>query len=404
MAPVKDSSHTDAFMEDLLKQYPQYFDSITANRKAYNVQVIYTKVDRGANGIAALKNYYFNVNAAHYFYPASVIELPLGIISLQKINELKANGIDKNTTMLTEVAYAEQTAVYNDPTTPDGKPTIDHYYKRMLTGDDDEAANRLYELTGQQYINEQLKQKGYPNAQIVQRLGKVLSEEQNRHTNPIKFVGPGNKLIYQQPMQYNSKPFLKTNDSLGKAYYNGDQLINKPMNFSGNNRIALEDLHNIMISFIFPNKVTASQRFTITEDDKKYLLRYMGQLPAETNYPPYHDDTATYFPACSKYLLYGAERGAIPKNIRIFNKVGMGYGQLIDVAYIADLDKKIEFFLSAVIYCNSDGVLNDDHYEYESTGLPFMKHLGQVIYEYETKREKKIQPDLSELIFEYERK
>jgi hypothetical protein len=45
----------------------------------------------------------------------------------------------------------------------------------------------------------------------------------------------------------------------------------------------------------------------------------------------------------------GREDKVLSKNIRIFNKSGEAYGQLTDIAYIIDLDKKIEFFLSATI-------------------------------------------------------
>jgi hypothetical protein len=48
--------------------------------------------------------------------------------------------------------------------------------------------------------------------------------------------------------------------------------------------------------------------------------------------------------------------------------------------------------LSAVIYCNSDGVLNDSKYDYDTIGLPFMKHLGEVIYDYECNRFRKVKP------------
>src|SRR4051812_21590834 len=66
-----DTTRTDIMLEGLLKQYPQYFGDILEHKKDWNVQIIYTKIDRGANGIPALKNHYFNVNAANYFYPAS---------------------------------------------------------------------------------------------------------------------------------------------------------------------------------------------------------------------------------------------------------------------------------------------------------------------------------------------
>ena len=76
---------------------------------------------------------------------------------------------------------------------------------------------------------------------------------------------------------------------------------------------------------------------------------------------------------------------------------------LIDVAYFVDFDKNIEFFLSASIYCNSDEILNDDKYDYDAIGFPFMKNLGKIIYEEEVNRKRKIVPDLSGLKFVYDK-
>jgi Beta-lactamase enzyme family len=402
-APVSDSTLDDEFLDSLLKQYPQYFDSILAHRKAYNVQVIYTQIDRGANGMAALKNHYLNVNAGNYFYPASTVKFPVSLLALQRLNELKDKGIDKNTTMLTLQGFSGQTAVLNDPTTVDGQPSIAQYIKKILMVSDNDAYNRLYEFLGSKYINEQLHQKGYGDVQLLHRLQMPLSADENRHTNDVEFLGINNKVLYQQPMQYDTTQYALRNDSIGTGYISGGQLLNSAMDFSAKNRIGLQDLHDILISLIFPYRMKASQRMNITEEDRNFVLKYMSQLPTESTFPAYSADTINYYPAYCKFLLYGAEKGPLPKNIRVFNKVGDAYGQLLDIAYIVDFDKKIEFFLSVVIYCNSDGILNDDKYDYDSIGFPFMKHLGQVIYDYETKRERKIEPDLSGLKFVYDK-
>ncbi len=393
-------SKTDSLMIQLLQNYPLYFDNILKHRKKWNVQFIYTQIERGANGIPALKNYYFNVDSQQYFYPASTIKLPVCLLALQKITELKATGITANTTMVTEIQN-NLPPTYNDPTTPDGKPTIANYIKKILMVSDNDAYNRLYEFLGRNYINEQLHKKGYPDAQILHRLNIGLSLVENRTTNPINFYNNKNKLIYRQPMQYDSSSYLQRNDAVGAGYYNGNSLVYGPMDFSAKNKMSLQNLHSIMLSLLIPEKVTATQRFNITENDRNFVLKYMSKLPTESKWPPYASDTANYWPAYGKFLLYGAEKTPIPKNIRIFNKEGDAYGQLTDIAYVVDFDKKIEFFLSATIYCNEDGILNDDKYDYESIGQPFMKHLGEVILEYETKRTKKILPDLSPLIFNY---
>ncbi|HEX5024478.1 MAG TPA: hypothetical protein VFV68_04365, partial [Agriterribacter sp.] len=59
------------------------------------------------------------------------------------------------------------------------------------------------------------------------------------------------------------------------------------------------------------------------------------------------------------------------------------------------------FMLSAVIYCNENQTLNDDTYEYDSIGFLFMKRLGEVIYNYELKRERSHIPNLSNFKIEY---
>ena len=400
---VTDSTKTDSMLVQLLAQYPQYFDTLLENPCARNIQIIYTQVDKGANGIPGLKNYYFNENADRYFYPASTVKLPICLLALQRLNELKDQGIDKYSAMITELQKDNgQTAVYNDPSTTDGKPSIAQYIKKILLVSDNDAFNRLYEFLGRKYINEQLHQKGYNDVQILHRLSVPLTQQQNRATNPITFLGTDNKIIYRQAGQYDSTLYKQRKDSLGAAYYDIDSLINAPMDFSEKNRISLQDLHNILISLVFPEKVTAAQRFNITEADRNFMLKYMSELPTESHYPPYAADTASYWPAYCKFLLFGAEKGPLPKNIRMFNKVGDAYGQLIDVAYIVDFDKKIEFFLSAIINCNSNNILNDDKYDYDTVGFPFMKHLGEVLYEHELNRQKKIEPDLSKLIFNYD--
>lgn len=396
-----DGSKTDQLIENLLIDNHNFFDSIIQHKKEWNVQVIYTQVDRGANNLPKLTNYYYNVNPNRYFYPASTVKMPVAALALQRLNELKNKGINKNTTMITEAGYSGQTAVYNDPTTPDGRPTIGNYIKKIFLVSDNDAFNRLYEFLGQEYINDNLHNKGYTDAEVLHRLDIFLTEDENRHTNPVKFLDPSNNLIFQQPQQFNQVPHMTRHDSLGTAFYKGEELIKSPMNFSKKNRISLEDLHSILRSLIFPNTVPAKQRFNLTPEDYKFILQYMSQFPGETAYPPY--DSTNYPDAYVKFLLYGRQKGSLPKNLRIFNKEGDAYGHLVDVAYVVDFDKKIEFFLSAEIYCKSNGIINDDKDDYETIGLPFMKNLGKVIYDYEVKRKRKHYPDLSAFKITYDK-
>lgn len=397
-----DTAASPGFIESLLQQNPQYFGEVLKNRDAWNVQVIYTQINRRANGTPDLVNHYFNVNPAKYFYPASTVKLPIVLLALQKLNELKDKGIDRNTVMLTEKDFSGQTAVFNDPTSPGGKPSISHYIKKVLMVSDNDAYNRLYEFLGQQYINAEFKKKGYEDVQILHRLNIFLTEPENRHTNPVNFYDTSGKLLYAQTGQWNQAHYPSRKDSLGLGYYSGGKLKNGPMDFSKKNRLGLEDLHKIVMSIVFPQKVKASQRFNISEEDRRFVLQYMSQYPTESLYPPYAADTANYWSTYCKFLFYGAEKTKPEENIRIFNKPGDAYGHMIDAAYIVDYKNKIEFFVSAIIYCNSDGILNDDKYDYKTIGQPFMNNLGRVLYEYELKRSYTIKPDLSPVLFTYD--
>ncbi len=381
----------DVFFETLFKKYPGRFDAIVANKKNWNVQIIYTIINRDKNGTPSFTNFYYNKNNWQYYYPASTVKLPVALLALQKLNELNINGLNKNTCMLTHAAYSGQTEVYNDPNTINGKPTIASYIKKILLVSDNDAFNRLYEFLGQEYINTSLHKKGYTNAQILHRLSVPLTEDENRHTNPVSFYDSSNNILYKQAMLFNKNKYEKRKDSIGTGYYAGSVLKNIPMDFSLKNRLNLQDLHSIVTSIIFPEKVPAAMRFNITESDRDFVLKYMSMFPQESDHPSY--DTS-FTDGYAKFILYGGEARNANKNIRIYNKVGDAYGQVIDAAYVTDYDKKIEFIVSAAIYCNSDGILNDDKYDYESVGFPFMKNLGQALYDMEAARKKTYLPNL----------
>jgi hypothetical protein len=396
---IQSEDSPDNELVSLLNQNPQYFDSILKNKDSLNVQVIYTKIDRDKDGEPIFTDYYFNVKNDKYYYPASTVKLPIAILALQKLNELKIEGLDMNTTMITEAADDAQTKVYNDPTTPDGRPTIAHYIKKILLVSDNDAFNRLYEFLGQQYINDNLHKMGYEDVQIIHRLNIFLTEAQNRSLNPVRFIDTSGKTIYEKPLEKSTMMYAPRNTRLGKGFMRGDQLVNEPFDFSKKNRMVLTDLHSIVRSVMFPGSVSAKQRFNLTKADYEFLHRYMSMLPRESAFPSY--DTAEYPDTYVKHYMFGNDKKTIPPAIRIFNKTGDAYGFLIDASYVADFDNGVEFMITSMIACNSDGIFNDDHYDYDTLGYPFLKHLGQVIYDYEIKRERKYKPDLSTFRYVY---
>jgi hypothetical protein len=289
--------------------------------------------------------------------------------------------------------------VETDTSSADGLPSIAQYIRKIFLVSDNDAYNRLYEFTGQQRLNEGLWQRGYSDSRITRRF-VTMTEEQNRNTNAIRFVKNGQPL-YAQPPAHNPLPFDFSKKILvGHAHYNrDDSLINAPMDFTTHNNLPLETLQQILQSVLFPRSVPARQRFNLSQDDYRFLYRYMSELPSESRHPKY--DTTEFFDSYTKFFFFKAGKTKPPSYIRSFNKPGWSYGFLTDAAYMVDFRNNIEFMISAVIYVNRDGILNDDKYEYEEIGYPFFKELGNIIYQLELKRQRKHQPDLHEFMFDY---
>ncbi|WP_432326768.1 serine hydrolase [Mucilaginibacter sp. P25] len=347
------------FLKGLLHEHPELFSGILNHPTQNEVQILYTRIDRDRNNIPHFTSYSYRVNAHHYFYPASTVKLPAAIFALEKLNELKVQGLNPKSVMITDSSFAGQTKVRVDTSSATGLPSIENYIKKILLVSDNDAYNRLYEFVGRAEINQKLKKYHLNNTRIVGRLAIGDAGESTQHTNPINFYND-DKLVYHKPTLYDASnyPMNLENMLQGKAYLDSsDRLVNKPLDFSEKNVYALADQQMVLKRLLFPETFPQKQRFNLTADD-----------------------------------------------IRIFNKVGDSYGYDIDNAYIVDFKNKVEFILSAVVQSNEDGVLNDNKYEYATVCLPFLKNLGQVIYQYELKRPKKHLPDLTKFKFNYSQK
>jgi hypothetical protein len=396
--PIHAQYHADNFIEKLLKKHPERFAAILENPEKYKVQVLYTKIDRNKNNVPHFTTHAYRLNSGEYFYPASTVKLPAVALAFEKLNKL---GIDKYTPMFTDAVRPEQMAVKADTSSEDGLPSVAHYAKKILLASDNDAFNRLYEFIGQQEFNDSLHSKGFKDSRILHRLDSPIGPENNRYTNPIRFEKDG-KVIFAQPAKYNEKEYNAPGPiMLGKGYMKEGALVNEPFDFTKKNFFPLEEQHRLLKTLFFPDQVPASQRFNLMEDDYRFMYQYMSQFPVETSYPASYTDD--YYDGFVKFLLFGATKTRLPRHIRLFNKCGDAYGFLLDNAYIVDFEKGIEFMVTAVIYCNEDGVFNDDKYDYDTVGFPFMANLGKTIFEYELGRKRPNRSDLSRFEVEYDK-
>ncbi|PWG80773.1 hypothetical protein DDR33_09955 [Pararcticibacter amylolyticus] len=391
---ISSAQKTDKWFGSLLlKEGSPAFKKVLDAPSVYQYQVIYTRIDRDRNNKPHFKSFYLNTDAGRYFNPASTVKLPAALIALEKLNDLKITGVDKYSPMITDSVFSGQTKVLKDETSENGYPSVAHYIKKVFLVSDNDAYNRLYEWDGQQDLNEKLWQKGYVNTRINRRF-VPLSEEENRHTNPVSFLKEG-KTVYTQAPAYSKVTFdFSRKVLIGKAHYNrSDVLVNEPMDFSRHNNFPLEEQQAMLRAILFPEAVKRKQTFRLSSDDYHFLYQYMSMLPRESRYPRY--DTTEFFDGYAKFFLGRDGKSVLPSAVRIFSKAGWAYGFMTDNAYVADMENNIEFLISATIYVNSDGILNDDKYDYDTIGYPFFKELGEIIYKNELNRKKRYKPDFS---------
>ena len=382
-----------AFLEQLLKENEQHFQTILEEPEQFDVQIIYTEIDRDENNRPHFNSHTYQLNETDYFYPASTVKMPVAILALEKCNQLNIIGLDKYSKLEIDAASAPQTSVLSDSTSANKQATIAHYIRKIFTVSDNDAYNRLYEFLGQEALNEALQAKGFDHTRILHRLSAPSYDlEANRHTNPISFYHDST-LLYHQGEVYSQAicNFELQSEVRGVAYQKGDEIINEPFDFRQKNYISLQDLHDMLKVVLFPESVSEKQRFDLTSDDYEFLYRNMSMLPRESDFPQY-EEPDNY----GKFFIYGDQENVkIPDHIRIFNKVGWAYGYLTDVSYIVDYQANIEFMLAATIHVNANQIYNDGVYEYEEIGLPFFGNLGRLIYAHELQRKRAHTPNLS---------
>jgi len=385
---------------------PSIQDSIAkkvlASPNAYRLQLVYTQIDRDQNGIPRFTNHTLYADAENYFNPASMVKMPLAFLAMEKLYELNQPGVNKFTSMQFDSNYQRQVAMYADSSAQNKKPSIAHFIKRAFLISENDPYNRLYQFLGQGPTNQKLLEKGYSSTKITRQF-MGYTEDQNRHTNGICFMDEKGLPILKLAPQYNKDSFqFGAPILIGDAHWNSkDEVVKGPFDFTRHNNISLVDMQKMLQSVLFPASVPKQNRFNMTESDRLFLLQYLSQYPSETDYPKY--DSTHFYDSYVKFFFQDSTH-SMPKHIRVFNKVGWAYGFLTDVSYVLDTKNNIDYMLSATIYVNSDGVVNDSKYDEATVGFPFLNTIGKAFYQYELERPRKFKPVLKNQVKQYEKR
>ena len=348
----------------------------------HEIQIRYTQIKRGENNLPEFSSYSLFEDSEAYFYPASTAKLPIAALALQRIRELQAEriNIDSNTPFHIRDRYNHPIAL-KDSTALNENLSVAHLIKKIFLVSDNDAYNFLFDFLGSDYINSELRKKGLSETSIHH---KFLFGADNQTTWEYHFIDHLDTLYYQPSIRAkqiisngNLKAMIK-----GIGYIDGNELVNRPFDFSSKNRISINDLEGILKRILFPDVFDSSERFDLLEEDYKFLKFWMSRNTLESSDPDYSNNPDLY-DSYVKFFVYGDQKGAMTDNVRIFNKVGDAYGTLTETAYIQDRASAIEFLLTATVHVNENQIFNDNIYEYDSIGFPFMAGLGRAILNYE---------------------
>ncbi|WP_321826855.1 serine hydrolase [Maribacter dokdonensis] len=352
------------FLETALGSKDISIKRVMDSIEKYQVQIRYTQIDR-RNDSVLFTDYDFQVSDSVYFYPASTVKFPTAVLAMEKINQT-------DTLTINTKYYIEGDTI---------ESTVADDVNEIFAVSDNLANNRLIEFLGFETINQSLKNKGIAPVRLSHRLG--FHSEDLRTKPIIIYLNDSTTGITQPILNKTPKPLALFEIEKGKGYYENDEYINEPFSFKQKNYYPLSAQHNLLKRIIFPENFNLNEHFHLNKEQRDHLLNAMHTVPKEMGY-----DKKEYYDSYCKFFLFGDSKDDIPEHIKIYNKVGFAYGTLTDCAYIKDTKNNIDFLLTATILVNKDGIFNDDVYEYDEIGIPFLAQLGREIYQQELQRKK----------------
>lgn len=328
----------------------------------YEIQIRYTQINR-LNGQIKFDDFDFQVSDSTYFYPASTVKFPIAVMALEKLNQIDSLNLDTR-------FYVEGDTV---------ETTFKKTLSEVFAVSDNDANNRMVEFLGQDHINSVFEDKKLGPARIAHRLGY---HSEDLATKPlIIYLNDSTTSIFKGTYNSEAQPLSLKKIKKGNGYLEDENIIKEPFDFSLKNYYPISTQHEVLKRVIFPEVFEESEQFQLSSEQYEQLYMAMHTVPRKVGYDP-----NVFYDGYCKFFMYGDTKENIPDNIKIYNKVGFAYGTLTDCAYITDDDHNIEFLLTATILVNKNAIFNDNKYEYEKIGIPFLAELGRQLYAFELNR------------------
>ena len=399
------TQHPTRPLAPLLTDAGPHVRSVVAKADAHRLQILISEVVEQSGRPAHLRSMGFRVGA-EYFYPASSIKLCAAVAALQEVERLeREHGITGLVDAPLEIAplFPGDSAQSFDPEPPATRPiTVAREVRKLALVSDNRAFNRLYDLVGHEGLNRSMHALGLSSVVINHRLSDPRDIPDPTASAAVVFrrpegSGSGEAGSHAVAIPARTSPWRLTNSGpglqVGTGYLRSRrttataapgaepaiETVPEPMDFSTRNGISLVDLQHLLVKLVRPDIPLPGAALDLSEDHRRLLVDALTRYPRESSEPRY---SATEFPdEYCKFLLPGVRR-ILPDTrpghrVEIAAKIGRAYGFTIENSCLRNPANGRTVFVTAAIYTNDDGVLNDDRYEYEAIADPFMADLGE---------------------------
>ncbi|MBE15959.1 MAG: hypothetical protein CL867_06890 [Cytophagaceae bacterium] len=338
---------------------------VRQNLDQHEVQILFTQIDTTDTGTLEFTDHEFQLKTKNYFYPASTVKLPMAVLAAEYVAQHPELNLD------VKYVSSRDSAVH----------TIADDIRQIFAVSDNEAYNRLYEALGRDYINNRMAALDVGPFRLAHRLSTTHAARADRSELRFFPTYEGQPLRLGDTTDSSLSPITVKKAKKGIGYIKEGALKMRPFDFDDKNYFPLETQHGFIKRLFFPAAFSQEERLQLTPAIRQRLTKAMKQRPREAGY-----DQESYPDSYVKFFLFGDSESPIPDHITIYNKVGYAYGTLTETAYIVDTQAQVHFLLSATVLVNENGIFNDDQYQYESIGIPFLAQLGRELHQFEIDR------------------
>ena len=364
-------------LAEVLSELPS-FRALDAQREDVRLQIFITEVPN-AEDVSTWRSAGYRVGE-EYLYPASAIKHLAAMAVFARHPELRPQDLVSIYEAPSPALTPEELASFQGRRAR--QQTLEEIVRDALITSGNDAYNRLVDIVGHQALNEWLRDAGLVTSKLRHRMFAFAPNAVQRMSPRVEVRRDG-RVLLRLPARRSAFEFsalVPARAMVGDAYIDEDSgaRVDRAMDFSEKNDVPIADLHRAMMMFAFPaasaealGLPVGARGLGLSAQARAFLIAVMSEHPQGRADRGFEVRADRYKP-----LLPGLRRVLPVERIDYVNKAGRAYGFHVESAWLRDRVTGRALVVTAGLYVNSDGVVNDNRYDYHRS-YAFFADLGE---------------------------